>query len=113
MPENCVFCKILSGELPASFIYQDDELVVFKDIRPKAAVHLLVVPRLHIKSLNEVQPTHGQLLNNMLMLLPKLAHEQGLDNGYRMVCNVGRGGGQEVDHLHFHLLGGEGRLPGF
>ena len=113
MSENCIFCKIIAGELPTNFVYQDDELVVFKDIRPKATVHLLVVPRLHIKSLNEAQPSHGQLLNNMLMLLPKLAREAGLNNGFRMVCNTGPGGGQEIDHLHFHLLGGEGRLPGF
>jgi len=110
---DCIFCKIAAGEIPAKFAYQDDEIIAFHDIRPKAPVHLLVVPRVHIESLNDIRPSDGQLLSNMLMLLPKLALEHGLKNGFRTICNNGPDGGQEVNHLHFHILGGGGRLPGF
>lgn len=110
---NCIFCKIAAGEIPATFVHQDQEIIVFQDIHPKAPVHLLIVPRIHIKNLDDAQPKDGQLLTNMLMLLPKLAREQGLAEGFRAICNNGPGGGQEIDHLHFHLLGGKGRLPGF
>lgn len=108
----CLFCRIAAGEIPSQQVYQDDHVVVFKDIHPKAKVHLLIVPRAHIASLNELEPAHDGLIAHMMHLLPQLAAEQGLDSGFRTIINTGAGGGQEVFHLHIHLLGG-GRLPGF
>lgn len=109
---DCLFCKISEGTIPAEMVYQDETVVVFKDIYPKADVHLLVVPRQHIASLNELNSEHDNLMAHMLRLLPNLAREQGLDNGFRTIINTGPGGGQEIYHLHIHLLGG-GSLPGF
>ncbi len=109
---DCLFCKIAAGEIPADVVFEDEQLVVFRDIYPKADVHLLLIPREHIASLNELEPAHDALIAHMMRLLPKLAKEQGLDTGYRSIINTGPGGGQEIFHLHIHLLGG-GRLPGF
>ncbi len=103
---NCIFCKIVAGELPSNQVYQDDQVIVFKDINPKAPVHLLMVPREHIISLNELQPQHDPLIAHCLRLLPQLAKQQGLNHGFRTVINTGSGGGQIVFHLHIHLLGG-------
>ncbi|HEC18484.1 MAG TPA: histidine triad nucleotide-binding protein [Gammaproteobacteria bacterium] len=109
---DCLFCKIAAGEIPADTVYEDDQVIVFKDIHPKAPVHLLIVPREHIPSLKEMDASHDALMAHMMRLLPGLAQEQGLDNGFRTIINTGPGGGQEIFHLHIHLLGG-GRLPGF
>jgi histidine triad (HIT) family protein len=109
---QCIFCKVVRGEIPAQMVYEDDEVLVFKDIHPKAEVHLLLIPRLHVASLNELDETHHKLIARMMCLLPQLAREQGLTSGFRTIINTGRGGGQEVFHLHIHLLGG-GHLPGF
>ncbi len=109
---DCLFCKIVAGEIPADIVFEDEQVVAFKDIYPKAAVHLLLIPRQHIVSLSELEPAHDALIAHMIRLLPKLAKDQGLDDGYRTVVNTGPGGGQEIFHLHLHLLGG-GRLPGF
>jgi len=109
---DCLFCKILAGEIPSDKIYEDDKMFVFKDINPKADVHLLVIPRLHISSLNEVTDEHDEIMMHMLKQLPKLAKEQGLNDGFRTIINTGKGGGQVVFHLHMHLLGGN-NLPGF
>ncbi len=109
---DCLFCKIIEGKLPSDRVYEDEQVVVFRDIHPKASVHLLVTPRVHFASLNELVPAHDGLMAHMLRLLPVLAQKQGLDNGFRTIINTGPGGGQEVLHLHIHLLGG-GRLPGF
>ncbi len=103
---DCLFCKIIAGDISSENVYQDDKLVVFRDIHPKARIHLLIVPRLHINSLIEAQSTHAVLLAHMLMVIPAIAKAQGLNNGFRVVINTGPGGGQEIDHLHFHLLGG-------
>lgn len=103
---SCLFCKIVAGELPSTQVYHDDQVVVFKDIQPKAPVHLLIVPREHIMSLNELEEQHDKLLGHMLRLLPRIAIEQGLHSGFRTVINTGIGGGQVVFHLHLHLLGG-------
>jgi len=107
---DCLFCKIEKGEIPSDQVYQDEEIIVFRDISPKAKVHLLVVPRKHVASLNELLPDDSDLISKMMLLLPKLAKEQGLDDGFRTIINTGKGGGQEVFHLHIHLLGG-GHLP--
>ena len=109
---DCLFCKIVAGEIPSDTVYEDDQCVVFKDLYPKAQVHLLVVPREHIESLNEMDSSRDALMAHMMRLLPKLAEEQGLDTGFRTIINTGPGGGQEIFHLHIHLLGG-GHLPGF
>ena len=109
---DCLFCKIVAGKIPSEQVHEDDQVIVFKDIHPKAPVHLLIVPRLHVESLNELTPAHDGLVAHMLRLLPGLARKQGLANGFRTIVNTGPGGGQEIFHLHIHLLGG-GRLPGF
>jgi histidine triad (HIT) family protein len=109
---DCLFCRIVEGKLPSDRVYEDSQVVVFRDIYPKAPVHLLLVPRVHFASLNELTPEHDGLMAHMMRLLPDLAKKQGLDTGFRTIINTGPGGGQEVPHLHIHLLGG-GRLPGF
>lgn len=106
---NCIFCKIIAGELPADFIYQDDKYVVFHDIKPKAKTHLLIVPKLHVVSLlntDKNDPTHNEMLIDMIHLLPKIAKDRKLP-GFRTVINSGTSAGQEVDHIHFHLLAGD------
>ena len=109
---DCIFCKIIEGELPAKVVYEDNQVIAFEDIHPKAEVHLLLVPRSHIPSLEQLEVKHEGLISHLLLLLPDLAHRQGLQDGFRTIINTGRGGGQEVDHLHLHLLGGS-QLPGF
>lgn len=108
---DCIFCRIAAGEIPARKVYEDERFVAFHDLHPKAAVHLLVIPRKHIASLAELEAADEGLMGEMMGLLPKLAREQGLD-GFRTIINTGRSGGQEIFHLHIHLLGGE-KLPGF
>lgn len=109
---DCIFCKIAAGQLPADKIYEDEEVFVIKDIHPKAPVHLLMIPRQHISGLDELELLSDGQIAHMLRLLPRIAQGQGLRDGFRTIINTGRGGGQEVFHLHIHLLGG-GRLPGF
>ncbi len=104
---DCLFCRIVEGDIPSEIVHEDDLVVVFRDIYPKADVHLLMIPRLHVASLNELDASHDELTSHMLRLLPKIAKEQGLENGFRTVINTGPRGGQEVYHLHFHLMGGE------
>jgi histidine triad (HIT) family protein len=109
---ECIFCKIVAGQIPAHKIYEDADCLAFKDIYPKASVHILVIPKAHIVSLQEVDEAHIPLLGRLSILLNKIAKEAGLDNGFRTIINAGPGGHQEVPHLHYHILGG-GRLPGF
>lgn len=109
---DCLFCKILAEEIPSTKVFEDDKIFVFKDIYPKADVHLLVIPKIHISRLDDATPEHADLLSHMLLSLSDLAKSQGLDTGFRTIINTGPGGGQEVDHLHMHILGGK-RLPGF
>jgi histidine triad (HIT) family protein len=103
---NCLFCKIASGQIPCQKVYEDDELLAFKDIHPAAPVHLLVIPKTHIVNLTGVDASHEALLGRMLALAPRLARENGADNGFRVVINNGPDGGQEVYHLHLHVMGG-------
>lgn len=107
---DCIFCKIARGEIPGKKVYEDDEIFAFHDINPVAPVHFMLIPKLHIASLMEADAGHAALLGRMLLLAPKLAREQGLDNGFRTVINTGKGGGQEVFHLHVHVIGG-GNIP--
>lgn len=109
--EDCIFCKIVRGEIPATKIYEDNDCIAFHDIHPAAPVHFLLIPKQHIVSLNEVELDHHQLLGKMLWLAPRLAKEQGCTDGFRTIINTGRVGGQEVFHLHLHVLGGKDRLP--
>lgn len=109
---DCIFCKIVAGDIPSEKVFEDEQLYVFKDIDPKAAVHLLIIPKTHIARLDEMTSAHRDLIADMMLKLPGLAQSQGLDSGFRTIINTGPGGGQEVDHVHIHLLGGQG-LPGF
>jgi histidine triad (HIT) family protein len=106
MTEKCLFCRIARGEVPSRKAYEDDEVLAFHDINPAAPVHLLVIPKLHLDSLFMTGREHEALLGKLMGLAPRLAKEQGCDNGFRVVINNGPDGGQEVYHLHMHILGG-------
>ncbi len=109
MSSDCIFCRIAAGEIPCRKVHEDSDLIAFHDINPVAAVHFMIVPKEHIASLEDAHARHEQLLGRILLLAPLLAREQGLADGFRTVINTGRGGGQEVMHLHVHVMGG-GRL---
>jgi len=103
----CLFCKIANHEQDADIVYEDEAIIVFKDINPKASVHLLIVPKKHIDSINELEEADRELMSDMIFLAKKLALENKISqNGYRLTFHVGRGGGQLIDHLHLHLIGG-------
>ncbi|MEW5770466.1 MAG: histidine triad nucleotide-binding protein [Pseudomonadota bacterium] len=106
MSSDCIFCRIVAGEIPSRKVYEDDELIAFHDIRPAAAVHFMIVPKMHLDSLADARPAEEGLLGRILLLAPVLAKEQGLADGFRTIINTGRGGGQEVMHLHVHVMGG-------
>lgn len=110
MSNHCLFCKIARGEIPCNKVYEDAEVMAFHDINPVAPVHFMLVPKLHIASLLDTGEEHAALLGKLLLLAPKLAREQGLENGFRTVINSGKGGGQEIFHLHIHVIGG-GNIP--
>ena len=107
---HCIFCKITAGQIPSRKVYEDDELFAFHDINPAAPVHFLIVPKKHMLSLAHVTPADEALLGRIMVLAPKLALEQGCnpypEGGFRIVVNTGTEGGQEVHHLHVHVLGG-------
>ena len=104
---SCIFCKIVAGQIPSRKVHEDDELLAFHDIAPWAPVHFLVIPKVHIASLADISPEqHAGLLGRMLALAPRLAREQGAVNGFRTIVNTGVDGGQEVAHLHLHVIGG-------
>ena len=107
MEKDCTFCKIIKGEKAADFVYQDESLVAFKDIRPFAPVHVLIVPREHIRSLNDLKEKDKDIIFKMIFKAKEMAKEHSIaESGYRLVFNVERGGGQVIFHLHLHLLGG-------
>lgn len=104
---NCIFCAISKHESPAEIFYEDDDVVAFQDINPKAKVHLLIVPKKHISSVTQLKPEDTLLVGKMIMAAKKLAEEKNLaDDGYRLCINAGRHSGQVVDHIHLHLMGG-------
>jgi len=107
---GCLFCRIVRGEIPARKVYEDDEFFAFYDINPVAPVHFMIIPKLHLASLAEADEGHAALFGRMMLLVPKLARAEGLDTGFRTVINTGKGGGQEVFHLHVHVIGG-GNIP--
>ncbi len=111
---DCLFCKIIKGEIPGKFVYRDEKLVAFHDISPKAPVHVLVVPVKHIESIREVNSEDKELLGDLILGIKNIAQKLGVDkDGYKVVANNGEGSGQLVFHLHFHVLGGWGKSPGW
>ncbi|WP_374354277.1 histidine triad nucleotide-binding protein [Chitinimonas sp.] len=109
MSDNCIFCKIAAGVIPANKVYEDDEVIAFHDINPIAKVHFLLVPKRHIDSLLSAQASDHALLGKLLALAPELARQQGLGDGFRTMINTGLAGGQSVFHLHLHVFGGGGK----
>ncbi len=106
--ENCLFCKIIKGEIPSQKVYEDEEILAFKDIHPAAPIHILVIPKKHIDSLVQMQIEDEEMIGRIYHVINNIAEEQGFkENGYRVIVNCGKDGGQEVMHLHFHLLAGK------
>lgn len=105
--ENCIFCKILRGEIPSAKLYEDEDMIVIKDIEPKAKLHYLCIPKEHFALLSEMDEKRAELVKRCLQKIPALQEKLGLRDGYRMIINQGENGGQTVKHLHIHLLGGE------
>ena len=108
MDENCIFCKIIKGEIPSSKVYEDEEILAFNDINPAAPVHVLVIPKKHIASLAEMKDGDEKIISRIYKVINEIAENTGFKkNGYRVIVNCGKDGGQEVGHLHFHLLAGK------
>jgi histidine triad (HIT) family protein len=105
--QDCVFCKIIRGEIPSQKVYEDDRIIAFHDIEPNAPVHVLIIPKEHIPSMNFINDSHSKTLAEIMVLIPKLAKKLNVhDSGYRIVINCGKDSGMMVSHLHFHILGG-------
>ncbi|MCC2624470.1 MAG: hypothetical protein K0R14_343 [Burkholderiales bacterium] len=102
---NCLFCKIIAREIPASIIYEDEDIIAFNDIHPKASIHFLVVPKLHIASMLDLTVMHSELIAKLILKAGQLAINNGLGGGYKTHINTGKNGGQEIDHLHIHIYG--------
>lgn len=102
---SCIFCKIANKEIKTDFLYESDDVLAFKDVKPSAPVHYLVIPKEHIHSINHLQGNHKEIISKIIFTAKELAERAGL-KGYKLVFNVGREGGQIIDHLHLHLLGG-------
>ena len=107
---DCLFCRIISGEIPSSKVYEDDKVYAFRDISPMAPVHVLIVPKVHIASADGINVSNSEYVARIFEVIPKIAASEGLGNGYRVITNCGEDGCQSVKHLHFHLLGGK-KLP--
>ena len=105
--ENCLFCKIVNGEIPSTKVYEDDMVYAFRDINPHAPTHILVVPKMHIDDCNGITAENSAVVARIFEVIPKIAMEEGLPGGYRVVSNCGADAGQTVMHLHFHILGGK------
>ena len=103
---DCLFCKIVAGEIPSTKVYEDDTVLAFRDIAPQAPTHILVIPKNHIGSVAEVTAENSAVVAHIFEVIAKIAKEEGLGNGYRVVSNCGADAGQTVHHLHFHILGG-------
>jgi histidine triad (HIT) family protein len=107
---DCIFCKIIAGEIPSSKVYEDERVYAFRDINPMAPVHVLIVPKAHVASADEITDANSAFVAAIFEAIPKIAAAEGLSNGYRVITNCGEDGCQSVKHLHFHLLGGK-KLP--
>ncbi len=110
--DDCIFCKIIKGEVPSEKVYEDDEILAFKDIKPSAPVHVLVIPKKHISTLMEINEENMYLMEKIMKAIQKIAKEQDIDKtGFRLIANCGPDSGQEVMHIHFHLLAGKKMGP--
>lgn len=107
---DCLFCKIVAGEIPSKKVYEDESVLAFRDIAPEAPMHVLVVPKEHIDSADAVTAENSAVVAHIFEVIPKIAAAEGVTNGYRVLTNVGKDGGQSVKHLHFHIVGGT-KLP--
>ena len=104
---NCLFCKIVAGDIPSTKVYEDDKILAFRDINPQAPTHILVIPKAHIASVAEINADNAAVVAHIFTVIPQIAAAEGLVNGYRVVSNCGDDAGQTVHHLHFHILGGK------
>lgn len=105
--ENCLFCKIIKGEIPSNKVYEDENILAFHDINPVAPVHVIVIPKLHIESANEITDENKSVVSAVFSSIPKIVEKLGIkEDGYRVITNIGENGGQTVKHLHFHIIGG-------
>ena len=105
--ENCLFCKIVAGQIPSTKVYEDEAVLAFRDIAPQAPTHILVIPKAHINSVAGITAENSGVVAHIFEVIPQIAAKEGLDNGYRVVSNCGADAGQTVPHLHFHILGGK------
>ncbi len=105
--ENCLFCKIIAGDIPSTKVFENEQVLAFRDINPQAPTHILVVPKTHIDSVDAIDEENGAQALACLKAIPVIARAEGLSKGYRVISNVGEDGGQSVKHLHFHILGGK------
>ena len=105
--ENCIFCKIIAGDIPSTKVYEDETVLAFRDIAPQAPTHILVIPKVHIEDCNGISAENSAIVAHIFEVIPQIAKEEGLTNGYRVVSNCGADAGQTVQHLHFHILGGK------
>ena len=103
---NCLFCKIIAGDIPSTKVYEDETVFAFRDIAPQAPTHILVIPKAHIDSVNGITAENSAVVAHIFEVIPQIAKAEGLENGYRVVSNCGDDAGQTVHHLHFHILGG-------
>ena len=103
---NCLFCKIIAGEIPSTKVYEDETVLAFRDIAPQAPTHILVIPKAHIPSVDGINAENSAVVAHIFEVIPQIAKAEGLENGYRVVSNCGADAGQTVPHLHFHILGG-------
>lgn len=105
--ESCIFCKIVKGEIPCTKVYEDDKVLAFNDINPEAPVHILIIPKEHIKSANEINNENAHIISHIFTIINKLVVDANIsETGYRVVTNCGKDGGQTVEHIHFHIIGG-------
>lgn len=108
MDENCIFCKIVNGNVPSKIVYENEKIIAFYDVNPVAPIHILVIPKKHIPALTELQKEDEMLIGEIYTVINEIADKQGIrEKGFRVIVNCGKDGGQEVGHLHFHLLGGK------
>lgn len=106
MSDSCIFCRIVRGEIPSRKVYEDEEILAFHDINPIAPVHVLLIPKLHIASMADLTAEHAAVMGRLMTKTPEIARLMGLNDGFRIICNTGKVGRQDVYHIHVHLLGG-------
>ena len=107
MRNDCLFCAIIDGEIPSSKVYENEDVLAFRDINPQAPTHIVIVPKEHISSADDLNTSNSHFVAGIFEVIPQIAAAEGLENGYRVINNCGEDGGQSVKHLHFHLIGGK------